>query len=83
MGAYKGNEDILRFNFILKAIVIILIIYVIINTIKIEQDDLQIKQLMIENRDLEMEYNELLKDNEANIEQIEWLNEQMVNLRGE
>ena len=51
-------------------------------TTKIEQDDIQIKQLTIENRDLEIEYNELLKDNDENIKQIEWLNEQMVNLRG-
>lgn len=52
-------------------------------TTKIEQDDKQIKQLTIENRDLEIEYNQLLQDNEENIKQIEWLNEQMVNLRGE
>ena len=52
-------------------------------TTKISQDDLQIKQLAIENRDLEIEYNELLKDNDENIKQIEWLNEQMVILRGE
>lgn len=50
---------------------------------KIEQDDIQIKQLTIENRDLQIEYNELLQDNDENIKQIEWLNEQMVNLRGE
>ena len=50
---------------------------------KIKQDDLQINQLTIENRDLEIEYNELLQDNDENIKQIEWLNEQMVNLRGE
>lgn len=50
---------------------------------KIKQDDIQINQLTIENRDLEIEYNQLLQDNEENIKQIEWLNEQMVNLRGE
>lgn len=38
---------------------------------KIEQDDVQIKELLIENRDLKIEYDQLLKDNEANIEYIE------------
>lgn len=38
---------------------------------KIEQDDIQIKELLIENRDLKIEYDQLLKDNEANIEYIE------------
>ena len=49
---------------------------------KIEQDDVQIKELLIENRDIKIEYEELLKDNDENIKQIEWLNEQMVVLRG-
>ena len=40
---------------------------------KIEQDDVQIKELLIENRDLKIEYDELLKDNEKNIEYIESL----------
>lgn len=40
---------------------------------KIEQDDVQIKELLIENRDLEIEYEELLKDNQKNIEHIESL----------
>ena len=52
-------------------------------TEKIKQDDIQIKELTIENRDLEIEYNELLKDNDENIKQIEWLNDQMVILRSE
>ena len=38
---------------------------------KIEQDDIQIKELLIENRDIKIEYDQLLKDNEANIEYIE------------
>ena len=50
---------------------------------KIEQDDVQIKELLIENRDIKIEYDELLKDNNENIKQIEWLNEQIVILRGE
>ena len=101
MGAYKENEDLLRTNFILKVIAIILIFYAILSSVilkklsneynelyqeattKISQDDKQIKQLTIENRDLETEYNQLLQDNDENIKQIEWLNEQMVNLRGE
>ena len=37
---------------------------------KIEQDDVQIKELLIENRDLKIEYEELLKDNQKNIEYI-------------
>jgi hypothetical protein len=40
---------------------------------KIEQDDVQIKELLIENRDLKIEYEELLKDNEKNIQYIESL----------
>ena len=40
---------------------------------KIEQDDVQIKELLIENRDLKIEYEELLKDNQKNIEYIESL----------
>ena len=40
---------------------------------KIEQDDVQIKELLIENRDLKIEYDELLKDNQKNIEYIESL----------
>jgi len=40
---------------------------------KIEQDDVQIKELLIENRDIKIEYDELLKDNEKNIEYIESL----------
>lgn len=101
MGAYKGNEDLIKINFILKVIIIGLIIYGIIVTFsvkkisndynklyqeateKIKQDDIQIKELTIENRDLEIEYNELLKDNDENIKQIEWLNDQMVILRSE
>lgn len=51
--------------------------------IKIQNDDIQIKELIRENRDLEIEYNELLKDNESNLEYIEWCNEQMELLRGE
>ena len=50
---------------------------------KIEQDDVQIKELLIENRDIKTEYEELLKDNNENIKQIEWLNEQIVILKGE
>ena len=42
---------------------------------KIEQDDVQIKELLIENRDIKIEYDELLKDNEKNIEYIESLEE--------
>ena len=42
-----------------------------------------LKELIRENRDLEIEYNELLKDNESNLEYIEWCNEQMELLRGE
>ena len=42
---------------------------------KIEQDDVQIKELLIENRDLKIEYEELLKDNQKNIEYIESLEE--------
>lgn len=52
-------------------------------TSQISEDSLQIKQLTTENRDLEIEYNELLKDNDENIKHIEWLNDQMVILRGE
>ena len=40
---------------------------------KIEQDDVQIKELLIENRDIKIEYEELLKDNQKNIEYIESL----------
>lgn len=40
---------------------------------KIEQDDVQIKELLIENRDIKIEYDELLKDNEKNIQYIESL----------
>lgn len=40
---------------------------------KIEQDDVQIKELLIENRDIKIEYEELLKDNEKNIQYIESL----------
>ena len=40
---------------------------------KIEQDDVQIKELLIENRDIKIEYEELLKDNQKNIEDIESL----------
>ena len=40
---------------------------------KIEKDDVQIKELLIENRDLKIEYEELLKDNQKNIEHIESL----------
>lgn len=40
---------------------------------KIEQDDIQIKELLIENRDIKIEYEELLKDNQKNIEHIESL----------
>ena len=40
---------------------------------KIEQDDVQIKELLIENRDIKIEYEELLKDNQKNIEHIESL----------
>ena len=40
---------------------------------KIEKDDVQIKELLIENRDIKIEYEELLKDNEKNIEYIESL----------
>lgn len=40
---------------------------------KIEQDDVQIKELLIENRDLKIEYEELLKDNQKNIQYIESL----------
>lgn len=42
---------------------------------KIEQDDVQIKELLIENRDIKIEYEELLKDNEKNIQYIESLEE--------
>lgn len=42
---------------------------------KIEQDDIQIKELLIENRDIKIEYEELLKDNQKNIEYIESLEE--------
>ena len=42
---------------------------------KIEQDDVQIKELLIENRDLKIEYEELLKDNEKNIQYIKSLEE--------
>lgn len=42
---------------------------------KIEQDDVQIKELLIENRDIKIEYEELLKDNQKNIEYIESLEE--------
>ena len=40
---------------------------------KIEKDDVQIKELLIENRDIKIEYEELLKDNQKNIEYIESL----------
>lgn len=40
---------------------------------KIEQDDVQIKELLIENRDIKIEYEELLKDNQKNIQYIESL----------
>ena len=40
---------------------------------KIEQDDVQIKELLIENRDIKIEYDELLKDNQNNIQYIESL----------
>lgn len=40
---------------------------------KIEQDDVQIKELLIENRDIKIEYEELLEDNQKNIEYIESL----------
>ena len=40
---------------------------------KIEQDDVQIKELLIENRDIKIEYDELLEDNQKNIEHIESL----------
>ena len=42
---------------------------------KIEQDDVQIKELLIENRDIKIEYEELLEDNQKNIEYIESLEE--------
>ena len=100
MGAYKENEDLLRTNFILKVIVIILIFYAILSSVilkklsneynelyqeattRVEQYDIKIKELTIENRDLQEEYEQLLKDNEENVRQIEWLNDQIVKLRG-
>lgn len=42
---------------------------------KIEQDDVQIKELLIENRDIKIEYEELLEDNQKNIEYIKSLEE--------
>lgn len=51
-------------------------------TTRVEQYDIKIKELTIENRDLQEEYEQLLKDNEENVRQIEWLNDQMVKLRG-
>lgn len=47
---------------------------------KINNDDLQIKLLMKENRELEIEYNDLCRDNEANIKYIDWLNSQIEGL---
>ena len=100
MGSYKVNEDLLRTNFILKVIVIILIFYAILSSVilkklsneynelyqeattRVEQYDIKIKELTIENRDLQEEYEQLLKDNEENVRQIEWLNDQIVKLRG-
>ena len=87
MGAYKENETLLRAFAIVLVVLIIESIYAIAVTIygvvttnayndlyrqaleKIEQDDVQIKELLV--------------DKYESAEQIEWLNEQMVILRGE
>ena len=84
MGAYKENETILRAFAIVLVVLIIESIYAIGVTIYgIVTTNVQIKELLIENRDIKIEYDELLKDNNENIKQIEWLNEQIVILRGE
>ena len=82
-----------RENFILKFIGILLMLLLIVSlivNIKLSEEynriyteaNFQIKQLIIENKSLSKEYEQLLKDNEENVRQIEWLNDQMVKLRG-
>lgn len=82
-----------RENFILKFIGILLMLLLIVSlivNIKLSEEynriyteaNFQINQLIIENKSLSKEYEQLLKDNEENVRQIEWLNDQMVKLRG-
>lgn len=82
-----------RENFILKFIGILLMLLLIVSlivNIKLSEEynriyteaNFQINQLIIENKSLSKEYEQLLKDNEENVRYMEWLNDQMVKLRG-
>lgn len=82
-----------RENFILKFIGILLMLLLIVSlivNIKLSEEynriyteaNFQINQLIIENKSLSKEYEQLLKDNEENVRYMEWLTDQMVKLRG-